>query len=170
MDRNDLDKALAEKGWIYDNGWQHQSQSWDCYVNEKYRSESKLVIVAKDGKGKVLRLQGTPIEKREVWDGPLSSERDVGELLEFILAFETKHAASGSPSMRVLGALLAFVAALTVTATTAFLAVLFLAGPHGGVLPSSLHTATLALAWSVVVVVPILVGRWVWRRLARPHG
>ena len=68
--------------------------------------------------------------------------------------------------MRVLGALLAFVVALTVTAPTVFFAVLFLAGPHGGVLPRSLHAATLALAWLVVIVVPILVGRWAWHRLA----
>ena len=72
--------------------------------------------------------------------------------------------------MRVFGALLAFVVSLIVTATAAFFAVLFLAGPHGGALPSSLHTATLALGWLVVVVVPILVGRWAWKRLARSHG
>lgn len=72
--------------------------------------------------------------------------------------------------MRFLGAFLAFAVALTVTAAMVFFGVLVLAGPHGGVLPPSLHTATLALAWLVVVVVPILIARSVWRRLARPRG
>lgn len=78
---------------------------------------------------------------------------------------------SGSQLIRrVLGVFLAFVVSLIVTAITAFFAVLFLAGPHGGVLPSSLYTATRALALVVVVVVPIMVGRWAWHRLARPRG
>ena len=68
--------------------------------------------------------------------------------------------------MRVLITCVAVLIALALTAAGAFFAVLLLAGPHGGVLPSSLHTATLVLGWLVVAVVPILAGRWVWRRLA----
>jgi len=67
--------------------------------------------------------------------------------------------------MRVLATLLATVLALGVTAPTVFFAVMLLAGPHGGVLPSSLHSATLVLGWFVTTVVPALIGRWTWRRL-----
>ena len=68
--------------------------------------------------------------------------------------------------MRVIGTCVVFLLALAVTATVTFFAVIFLAGPHGGVLPPSLHTAALVLGWVVVVVVPSLAGRWAWHRLA----
>ena len=69
--------------------------------------------------------------------------------------------------MRYLVTLLAFLAALAVTAVAMFLAVIFLVGPHGGVLPSWLETATLALGWVVVLVIPLLVARRTWRRFSR---
>jgi hypothetical protein len=68
--------------------------------------------------------------------------------------------------MRVIGTCVAFLVALAVTATVTFFVVLFLAGPHGGALPSSLHAAVLIVGWLVVAVVPILAGLWTWRRLA----
>jgi hypothetical protein len=72
--------------------------------------------------------------------------------------------------MRVIGTCVAVLVALAVIAPVAFFAVFFLAGPHGGALPSSLHATTLIVGWLLVVVVPILVGRWAWRRLAPSHG
>ena len=57
-----------------------------------------------------------------------------------------------------------FVVALVVTATIAFFSVLYLAGPHGGVLPTSLGPATLVVGWVFVAAVPLLVARWTWRR------
>lgn len=69
--------------------------------------------------------------------------------------------------MRFLVTLLAFVVLLLSTAVAAFVAVIFLAGPHGGVLPRSLHTATLGLGWFCVLVVPLMGARWVWRRYSR---
>jgi hypothetical protein len=69
--------------------------------------------------------------------------------------------------MRVFVVLLAFVVSLVLTAASVFFAVIFLAGPHGGVLPASLHTATLALGWVLVLAIPVLVARWTWRRKSR---
>ena len=69
--------------------------------------------------------------------------------------------------MRVLVTLLAYLLSLVPTAVAAFFAVIFLAGPHGGALPSSLHTATLLLGWLCVLLIPMLVVRWAWRRLSR---
>jgi|LNFM01.2.fsa_nt_gb hypothetical protein len=71
--------------------------------------------------------------------------------------------------MRLLVTLLAFAAALGSTAVLAFFAVIFLSGPHGGVLPPAFHGATLALAWLCVLVVPLFVARRVWRRYSRGH-
>ncbi|MBC7984116.1 MAG: hypothetical protein H7Y02_09705 [Candidatus Obscuribacterales bacterium] len=69
--------------------------------------------------------------------------------------------------MRFLVTFLAFVVSLALTAAIVFFAVMVLAGPHGGVLPASLHTATLALGWGLVIAVPVFVARWVWRWQAR---
>lgn len=72
--------------------------------------------------------------------------------------------------MHFLGTFVVFLITLAATAAAAFFVVLVLAGPHGGVLPSSLHTATLVLGWVVVAIVPILAGRWAWRRLGPPRS
>ncbi len=72
--------------------------------------------------------------------------------------------------MRILGTCVAFLIAFAVTAVVAFVVMLVLAGPHSGLLPSSLETATLVLGWLAVGIVPILAGRWAWRRLAPPRS
>ena len=72
--------------------------------------------------------------------------------------------------MRLLLTLLAFIVSLVPTAVAAFFAVIFLAGPHGGVLPASLHTATLLLAWLCVLVIPLLIACWAWRRQSRTNS
>lgn len=71
--------------------------------------------------------------------------------------------------MRALVTLLVYLLSLVPTAVAAFYAVLFLAGPHGGVLPSSLHTATLVIGWLCVLLIPMLVARWAWRRYSRAN-
>lgn len=60
-----------------------------------------------------------------------------------------------------------YVAALLATGAVAFSAVLALAGPHGGILPTSLHGVVLANAWVLVLVVPAFAARWAWRRQRR---
>lgn len=72
--------------------------------------------------------------------------------------------------MRVFITLLTFGAALLLAAVVAYFAVFLLAGPHGGALPASLHTATLLLAWVLVLGIPTLLARRVWRRLAPARG
>lgn len=64
---------------------------------------------------------------------------------------------------RVLAATVACAGALALTALVTFVAVVFLAGPHAGLLPSWLEAVVLALGWIMVLVVPALVARRVWR-------
>ena len=65
---------------------------------------------------------------------------------------------------------IAYLASLFFTAVVAFFAVLFVAGPHGGVLPLWLHTPAILLACALVILVPVLVARRVWRSLSRPSS
>lgn len=69
--------------------------------------------------------------------------------------------------MRILAALAIYITALMATAFIAFFAVIFLAGPHAGLLPSWLEAAVLALAWLAVLVLPLLIARKAWRRLGK---
>jgi hypothetical protein len=69
--------------------------------------------------------------------------------------------------MRLLLASLAFLISLAVTAAVVIVAIFFLAGPHGGLLPMSFHSAALLLGWLVVLGVPLFVTKWVWRRQFR---
>lgn len=71
--------------------------------------------------------------------------------------------------MRLAATVLAFLASLVLVATGAFFIVMLLAGPHGGVLPTSLHSATVLLGLACVLVFPLLVARWVWRRRWSAH-
>lgn len=64
----------------------------------------------------------------------------------------------------MLAALAAYVVTLVLLAGACFVLVLVLAGPHAGLLPRALEVAVLVAGWAVVLVVPALVARRVWRR------
>lgn len=61
---------------------------------------------------------------------------------------------------------LAYLASLALVAVLTLFAVIFLAGPHAGLLPHWLEVVVFAAAWLIVIVLPALAARWVWRRLA----
>lgn len=63
-------------------------------------------------------------------------------------------------------AALAYFVSLVVVAVCAFFVVIVLAGPHAGLLPQPLEVLVLLLGWTCVLIVPVWVARWVWRR---PH-
>lgn len=62
---------------------------------------------------------------------------------------------------------LAYLAALAVIVPIAGFAVLVLAGPHAGILPSVLEPVAALLGLAAVVLLPALIARSVWRRLRR---
>ena len=66
--------------------------------------------------------------------------------------------------MRLLLTIGAYLGTLAVVAAAAFLAVIVLAGPHGGLLPRALEGAVLVLGWLAVLLVPAWVAWIVWRR------
>lgn len=67
--------------------------------------------------------------------------------------------------MKLLPVIFSYLFALAVTVPVAFFAVIILAGPHSGLLPSWLEAIVLALGWLAVLVVPVLVARRVWLRV-----
>jgi hypothetical protein len=67
--------------------------------------------------------------------------------------------------MRYLATALAYVVALALVAIVTSFAVLYLVGPHGGLLPQSFYIPILSLGWMAVIVLPVLFARWMWRRL-----
>lgn len=69
--------------------------------------------------------------------------------------------------MRTVFVVLAYLLTLVAMVVVAFFAVIFLAGPHGGLLPSFFEKPVLAIAWIVVLVLPLLVARRVWRRTGK---
>lgn len=74
-----------------------------------------------------------------------------------------------SISRRVVATAVTWLAAqVLVTAATA-LVVLFLAGPHAGLLPQWLEAVVLGLGWITVIAAPVLIARRAWLRLA-PAG
>lgn len=66
--------------------------------------------------------------------------------------------------MRILSTLFAYLIALAVVAAVAFFVVMFLAGPHSGLLPAWLESVVLIQGWLAVVVLPVLAARWAWKR------
>lgn len=71
------------------------------------------------------------------------------------------------PMMKWLVTLLAYLATLAIVAVAAFFVVIFLAGPHAGLLPQWAEVIVLVLGWLAVLVLPVLAARKVWRRYAR---
>ena len=70
--------------------------------------------------------------------------------------------------MRALLSLVAYVISLILTAGISFVVVIFLAGPHAGLLPHWLEVVVLCLGWLAILVVPFLAARKVWRRQSNP--
>ena len=65
---------------------------------------------------------------------------------------------------RALLTLIAFLVTAPVIGVITFFAVIFLAGPHGGVLPEWAEPIVLVLGWSSVILLPVLIARKVWLR------
>lgn len=65
--------------------------------------------------------------------------------------------------MRLLITAIAYLVSLVVVAAIAFFAVLFLAGPHGGVLPGYLEPVVLLLGWLAVLGLPAFAAFRVWK-------
>lgn len=65
---------------------------------------------------------------------------------------------------RVLLTAVTYLVTLVIVAVATFVVAIVLAGPHAGLLPQWLEAVVLGAGWIVVLVVPALVARWVWRR------
>jgi hypothetical protein len=65
-----------------------------------------------------------------------------------------------------------YVLALLVTAILCFLAVMVLAGPHGGLFPRSFEQPILVAGWIVLLALPAYLTRIVVKRMpkSRPRG
>jgi len=70
----------------------------------------------------------------------------------------------GVPRVRWILTLLAWLVSVALLAPLCFFAVIGLAGPHGGVLPSHLQPLVLIVGWALILIVPGLIARAVWRR------
>lgn len=68
--------------------------------------------------------------------------------------------------MRIAWTILAYLAALAVTLPVVAFGVLFLAGPHAGLLPAPLDSAVLISGGLAVLALPVLAARWAWMRSA----
>lgn len=67
--------------------------------------------------------------------------------------------------MKYLLTALAYLLAVVAIAALAFVVVLFVAGPHAGLLPQWLEVVVIVLGWLAILVLPVLLARTVWRRL-----
>lgn len=68
--------------------------------------------------------------------------------------------------MRILLTLLATLLSLVVVVPCAFFAVILLAGPHAGLLPRWMESIVLLLGGLAILLLPALVARRTWKRLA----
>lgn len=68
-------------------------------------------------------------------------------------------------ALRVLITAAAYCLTLLVVVAIAFIVVIFVAGPHSGLLPPALEVVVIALGWLGVLILPVLAAWLVWRRL-----
>jgi hypothetical protein len=69
--------------------------------------------------------------------------------------------------VKIAATLLAYLLSLVLVAAVALVVVLFVAGPHSGLLPQWAEAIVLALGWIAVLVLPVFPARAVWRRMSR---
>ena len=69
--------------------------------------------------------------------------------------------------MRYLLALLTYLVSLVVVAALALVIVLVLAGPHAGLLPQWAEVLLLVAGWLAVLLMPIWITVWIYRRMRR---
>lgn len=67
--------------------------------------------------------------------------------------------------MRLFLTVLTYLGSFIAVAAVTLFAVLFLAGPHAGLLPKPVEVVVIGLGWLVVLILPVLLARTVWRRL-----
>ena len=54
-----------------------------------------------------------------------------------------------------------------VLAPICFFAVILLAGPHSSMLPGFIQPLIVLIGWAVLLVTPVWIARFVWRRMDR---
>ena len=69
--------------------------------------------------------------------------------------------------MRALITIAAYFVTLVVVAVVAFFVVIFLAGPHAGLLPHALEVVVLVLGWLSVLILPFWAAWRTWKRLGQ---
>ena len=69
--------------------------------------------------------------------------------------------------MRLLLTIGVYLGTLVLVAVAAFVAVIVLAGPHGGLLPRAFEKPVLIFGWLCVLFVPAWIARVAWLRLGR---
>ena len=72
---------------------------------------------------------------------------------------------SGSQFARIFVVSLVYLLALGVIGFGAFIATFLLVNPHGSLLPEAAAPVVLLLMLAVTIVLPILIARWIWRRM-----
>lgn len=66
--------------------------------------------------------------------------------------------------MRVLITIATYFLALLAAAVVAFFVVIFLAGPHAGLLPHAMEVVVLVLGWLSVLILPFWAAWRTWKR------
>lgn len=69
---------------------------------------------------------------------------------------------------RIFLTLFVYLISLALFAITSFLIVIFLAGPHAGLLPGWIEVIVICLGWLAVLILPIVTARKVWKG-KKPH-
>ena len=70
--------------------------------------------------------------------------------------------------MKLLLTIATYLGSLVAVALVAFFMVIFLAGPHAGLLPHALEAVVLILGWLSVLVLPVWAAWVVWHRAGSP--
>lgn len=66
---------------------------------------------------------------------------------------------------RWLVAFIVWTVSTAVLVPVCLVAVFILDGPHGGLLPDQFDEVTLFAGYAIVLVCPMLIARWAWRRV-----
>ncbi len=77
--QNDFDGYVRKRGWIYDNGWTHVNENWDCYwAPEEYKGHYML----RQSPERVKIINVNELNVTEIWSGKIANNEDFDLMLE----------------------------------------------------------------------------------------
>ncbi len=83
-DHNEFDKYAKEIGWVYDNGWDYEGESWESYAGP---DGFRYVQMLRQKNGRIICIQIGKGPHKALWSGEVFTYSEFDKMIEEIKGF-----------------------------------------------------------------------------------